>query len=339
MTGHTGFKGSWLLMWLAELGAEVTGLSLPPEAPSLFDDLGLARACRHVEVDVRDYSAVAREVTAARPEVVFHLAAQALVRRGYADPAATFTTNVLGTTHVLEALRAVGPRAIVVVTSDKCYAPRQGGRPHVETDPLGGDDPYSASKAACEHVAAAYRFSFFSAAGCLLATVRAGNVIGGGDWSMDRLVPDAMRALIAREPVAVRNGAWVRPWQHVIEPLAGYLTVGAHLLREERAAATAWNFGPRGAATVRELIELVIACWGSGSWRDASDPAAPPETPALRLDVEKAGRELGWRPRWDLPAAIERTVAWYRARNDLADAASLRRLCVRHIAEYLEATG
>lgn len=323
LTGHTGFKGSWLATWLASLGAYVTGFALAAEDPSLFRAARVGEVCEGVIGDVRDAEAVSAVVDRAAPDIVFHLAAQAIVRAGYADPVGTFATNVSGTVHLLEALRVrQRPAAVVIVTSDKCYRPSE--RPHREDDPLGGEDPYSASKAACEIVVEAYRASFFPSAaldrhGVAVATARAGNVIGGGDWAADRIVPDVVRALIARSPVGVRNPDHVRPWQHVLEPLSGYLTLGAGLLGALPGVAAAevceaWNFAPRDDAdrTVREIVEGLLARWGSGSWtRDAASGVA--EVPYLRLDASKAAKRLGWSARWDTPETIARTVDWYKA--------------------------
>ena len=337
MTGHTGFKGAWLSSWLIDLGAEVTGLSLAPEDPSLFTDLSLAPELHDRQGDVRQLASVAAAFDAARPEVVFHLAAQALVRRAHTDPLGTFSTNVLGTAHVLDAVRSHDTvRAVVVVTSDKCYAPRPDGGPYGEDDALGGDEPYSASKAACEHVVAAYRRTHLGPRGVAIATARAGNVIGGGDRAADRLVPDAIRALESGRPVLVRNPSHLRPWQHVVEPLAGYLALGARLLAGAPVHG-AWNFGPqrRDEVTVRALVELVIAAWGQGSWQALPDPGGPAETSTLRLRIDKAERELNWVPRWEVARAVGATVDWYRAQSRGGTAGELRALCRAQIAEYL----
>jgi CDP-glucose 4,6-dehydratase len=350
VTGHTGFKGAWLTLWLARLGARVTGFALPPPTrPSLFEAAAVRGSCEHVEGDVRDGTALEATVRRCAPEIVFHLAAQALVRRSYEDPVETIETNVLGTARLLEALRSTRTRcAVVVVTSDKCYENRETDRPYEETDPLGGHDPYSASKGAAELVVTSWRRSFFPPErlwehGVALATARAGNVIGGGDWSPDRLVPDAIRALAAGDPVLVRNPASVRPWQHVLEPLGGYLQLGAALARAGAAdasrLASAWNFGPRpeDARPVRDLTDALVAAWGTGSWRQAPSRVEVHEAKLLRLDVEKARRELGWAPRWRLKDAVQRTAEWYRAWNAGATAAELSELCVRQIAEIVEA--
>jgi CDP-glucose 4,6-dehydratase len=349
MTGHTGFKGSWLALWLHKLGAQVFGYSLaPPTEPNNFELSGVrALLAAHHESDIRDAARLAQALNDAEPEVVFHLAAQALVREGYARPRETFDTNVLGTANLLEAVRMRRkPCVAIVVTSDKCYAPDGGGPAgHRETDPLGGEDPYSASKAAAEHVVAAYRRAFFPPEGLArhgvkVASVRAGNVIGGGDWAKDRIVTDIVRSLAAQRPVPVRNPRAVRPWQHVLEPLGGYLTLAARMLASDDPHwPDAWNFGPRGAGDVPvvEVVNQIIAAWGAGTWQDVSDARQPPETAVLRLSIEKAVRELGWSPRWDLREAVRRTAAWYRAYYE-NPGADMRPACLDDIAAY-EAAG
>ena len=299
VTGHTGFKGAWLAEWLLTLGAEVTGYALnPPTEPSLFAALDLGARLKHVVADVRDRDRLVAEVQAAQPSVIFHLAAQPLVLRAYAQPHETFETNVMGTVNVLEAGRACSSvRAVVVVTSDKCYQNHEDDRPFSETDAMGGHDPYSASKGCAELVTAAYRDSFF-ADGAAVASARAGNVIGGGDWAADRIIPDSVRALAAGEPIVVRNPDAVRPWQHVLEPLAGYLWLGARMLREGRRYEGAWNFGGE---------------WGTGSWVTAGTKGPKPrEAHRLSLDSAKARQQLGWAPAWDAQTAVRRTASWYR---------------------------
>ena len=327
VTGHTGFKGAWLTLWLESLGASVTGVSLePPSSPSLHALVGAADSS---PVDVRDAGAVADVVRAAAPSVVFHLAAQPLVRRSYAEPAETFAVNVQGTAHVLDAVRAVGGvDAIVVVTSDKCYEPHDGEFGHRETDPLGGRDPYSASKAAAEVVCAAYRSSF----SLPLATARAGNVIGGGDWGADRLLPDVMAAALDGSAVELRSPGAVRPWQHVLNPLAGYLVL-AQAVAADRSFADAWNFGPDvgDALTVRALVERIATLWGR-EIAIASQPGEhPAETATLRLDSTRARVRLGWRPLWDLDEGLHAIVEWYRAYERDAD---LREVTLAQIAAY-----
>ena len=333
VTGHTGFKGSWLALWLQELGAEVAGIALaPPTEPSLYEAARVGDGVDSREADVRDREAVERAMRELRPELVVHMAAQPLVRRSFADPLGTYDTNVMGTANVLAGTGAAGARAVVVVTSDKCYAPRPDGRPCREDDPLGGSDPYSTSKACAEFVAAAWRESF-GAGGPAVATVRAGNVIGGGDWAEDRLVPDAMRAAIDGRPLVVRNPDAVRPWQHVLNPLSGYLAVAERLLEGDATAAEAWNFGPDPGddLPVRAVADSIAALWGEGlEWRAESD-GGPPETRVLRLDSSKARERLGWSPRWDLDRALAATVDWFRARRDGADA---REATAAQIAEF-----
>jgi CDP-glucose 4,6-dehydratase len=343
VTGHTGFKGSWLVMLLQRAGAHVTGYSLaPPTNPSLFDAAAVRELVEsHHEADIRDTARLAAAVKAAQPDVVMHLAAQPLVRLSHRDPLETFSTNVVGTASVLDAVRHAGkPCVLIVVTSDKCYEPHDDGRPHDESDPMGGRDPYSASKGAAELVAAAYRRSFFSPDrlaehGVQLATVRAGNVIGGGDWAEDRIVTDIVRHLVAGKPVPVRNPAAIRPWQHVLEPLSGYLALADAMLRQpDPRWCTGWNFGPAAGTdvTVRELAEIFIDAWGSGSWQDVHDPRAPLETHVLRLAIDKAVADLPWRPRLDAPEAIRRTAAWFRAFASAPTDA--RSLCMADIDRY-----
>ena len=322
ITGHTGFKGSWLSYWLTQLGAEVTGYALePPTVPSLFEALTLIDLVHHVVADVRDADRLAAAVCAARPEVVFHLAAQPLVRESYAEPQLTFDTNVMGTVNLLEAVRACDSvAAVVVITSDKCYRNLEDGRPFVEEDAMGGRDPYSASKGCAELVTAAYAASFFAGDGAAVATARAGNVIGGGDWAADRIVPDCVRALTECLPIVVRNPDAVRPWQHVVEPLAGYLLLGGSLLADGHASEGAWNFGPaigEGTLTVRWVVERFIREWGSGSWATPRGGAAQPhEAGYLSLDSAKAASGLGWAPVLDAPEAVRRTAAWYRGHHE-----------------------
>lgn len=339
LTGHTGFKGAWLALWLARLGALVTGYALaPPTRPNLFETAGVAGTLTHVLGDVRDRDALARALKAAAPEIVFHLAAQSLVRESYRTPVETVATNVMGTVHLLEAARqAPSVRAAVVVTSDKCYANHDPLRPCVESDPLGGRDPYSGSKACAEALTAAWRDAFFGN-GPAIASARAGNVIGGGDWAEDRLLPDAVRAFAAGQALRVRSPGATRPWQHVLDPLAGYLLLAEKLAQEGSAYATAWNFGPaaEGAATVERVATLACAQWGAGArWeRDASPQ--PYEAPLLALDAGKARQTLGWRPRLALEVAVGWTIAWYRAAPDGAGA---RVQCERQLDEYAALAG
>ena len=333
VTGHTGFKGGWLSLWLADLGAQVHGYALaPPTQPNLFEVAGVARALTSdTRADLADLAALTATMARVRPEVVFHLAAQPLVSVGYGDPLGTIATNVTGTAHLLEAIRAVDSvRAVVVVATDKVYQNPESGTPFAEDDPLGGRDPYSASKAAAEIVVAAYRASFFGEGRhpARIASVRAGNVIGGGDWAADRLVPDCMRAFAAGEPVRLRRPDAVRPWQHVLEPLSGYLILAARLLGDGgENLVRAWNFGPDPAddASVGDVARRVAALWGSDARVVEGSDAPAPEAGLLRLDSSLARSELGWAPRWSLQRALEQTVAWQQAwrRGDDMRAASL----------------
>jgi CDP-glucose 4,6-dehydratase len=350
VTGHTGFKGSWLCEWLLGLGAEVTGYSLqPPTQPALFEQLGLAARLRHIVGDIRDLSGLSRASTEARPDFVFHLAAQPLVRDSYASPVETFAVNLMGTVHLLEALRSVShPCTAVFVTTDKCYENREWIYGYREEDPLGGYDPYSASKATAELAIASYRRSFFQSHPVRIASARAGNVIGGGDWAVDRIVPDCIRALEQRKPIAVRNPKATRPWQHVLEPLSGYLWLGACLAgaqgtegggrktedRRQRSEVgsqrsserlstinhplsasldSAFNFGPghESNRTVAELVTEVLKHW-PGQWQDRSDPKAVHEANLLQLATDKAHALLRWAPVWAFPESIAQTVQWYR---------------------------
>lgn len=318
LTGHTGFKGSWLATWLTLLGAEVTGYALPPEHEDAhFHLLGLRSRLRHIEADIRDDRRLQEALESAAPDFVFHLAAQPLVRRSYVEPKATFDTNVGGSVNVLEAVRNVPTvRVLLYITSDKCYghAPKPGG--YREDDPMGSGDPYSTSKACAELVFSSYQSSFFNHRdGFAAASVRAGNVIGGGDWSEDRIVPDCIRALRARQPIVIRNPHAVRPWQHVLEAVGGYLLLASRLYGEGRKFQGAWNFGPdlESHRPVQDLVQTVIQDWGSGSMTIANPELQRfTEAPALYLNCDKARDELGWHPAWNFAGAIGRTVHWYR---------------------------
>ena len=323
LTGHTGFKGSWMALWLSALGARVTGLSVDvPTEPSLFRLARLHELIEWTQADVRDPEVVRAAVARTRPEIVIHMAAQSLVRRSYADPRATYETNVMGTVNLLDAVRqAVDVRVLVNVTSDKCYENRESGRGYREDDAMGGDDPYSSSKGAAELVTSAYRRSFFSKSGdAAIASVRAGNVIGGGDWGEDRLVPDLMRAVLAGLPLGVRNPTAVRPWQHVLNPLSGYLVL-AQALWEDRALATGWNFGPGDddMQPVAWLVERIAERWPGGVRSEIDPGPHPHEAHSLRLDSSRARERLGWRPHWDLANGIDAVVEWYAAYADGAD--------------------
>ena len=328
VTGHTGFKGAWLSLWLETLGAKVLGLALEaPTDPSLFVLARVAKSLDHRIGDVRDLAVVQATLAGFQPEVVFHLAAQSLVRAGYAAPVETFATNVMGTVNLLEAVRQTGHvGATLIVTSDKCYEEIDGRRAYRETDPVGGHDPYSASKGCVELAAAAYGRAFLSAAGLPIGTLRAGNVIGGGDWAEDRLVVDLMRSFLAGEAAVIRSPNSIRPWQHVLEPLAGYLLAAEQLWRQRPLSPQAWNFGPdeRDAVPVRDIADRLVRLWGKGAeYRVQDNHGAPREAPTLRLDASRARKELGWRPRWRLGDALVRTVEWYKQYAEGGDARAL----------------
>lgn len=345
VTGHTGFKGSWLTLWLAHLGARVTGYSLaPPTTPSNFEVSAVRDVlAEHYEDDIRNIDALRAALRSARPEIVLHLAAQSLVRQGYSAPYETFDVNVMGTIALLDAVREMGSQcAVVVVTSDKCYDNRGQAEGFCEGDPLGGHDPYSASKGAAELATAAYRDSFFppdqiGRHGITLASARAGNVIGGGDWAPNRIVTDIILSLVGEKPIPVRNPHSVRPWQHVLEPLSGYLSLAASLMGSDAAPQFCgpWNFGPNPdeELTVAQLVEAACAAWGSGSWKDVSNADQPPEETVLRLSSDQATRALGWKPRWQTSEAVMRTVAWYRRYYDGPEP-SMRNTCIDEIDAY-----
>ena len=344
LTGHTGFKGSWLSLWLARLGAQVTGFALAPDNPGLFATADVARDMRHILGDVRDADAIAALVREVEPDFVFHMAAQPLVLESYRAPVDTFATNVTGSINVMEAVRkAARPATVVMVTTDKVYRNREWSFAYREDDALGGHDPYSASKAAMEIAIASWRDSFFSPAkladhGVRIASARAGNVIGGGDWSENRIVPDLARALAAGRPAGLRNPNSLRPWEHVLEPLAGYLWLGAELAGNggERFAS-AWNFGP-AATDVRSVGELAGAmarAWGTEGWVDAANRDAVHEAGLLKLGIDKAVGELGWRPVWGFEQLVERTAGWYRA--VLHDPAAAREATEADLDAYVAA--
>ena len=334
VTGHTGFKGAWLALWLQRLGADVTGIALAPNTtPSIFDLARVAGGMNSNFCDIRDAAALVALLRAARPDLVFHLAAQPLVRASYREPLATFGTNVMGTAHLLEALRGLdGVRVAVMVTTDKVYRNNEGHYPFREDDALGGHDPYSASKAASEIIISSYRDSFLAEQGVAVASARAGNVIGGGDWSQDRLIPDAVRAWQAAQPLVIRSPGAIRPWQHVLDPLAGYMSL-AQKLFEQPALAGAYNFGPQTdqAATVRDVVELACSAYGSGVTSYENNSNGPHEAGWLALEVAKARVTLGVAPHWSLTEAVNRTMAWYRAQHEGADA---RALCETEIGAY-----
>ena len=317
LTGHTGFKGAWLSIWLQTLGAEVAGLSNGvPTKPSLYELARVGDAMERDFIDdVRDFEAVAGAITRARPEIVIHMAAQSLVRRSFVDPRETYETNVMGTVNVFEAVRVTGDARVVInVTSDKCYENREWEWGYREDEAMGGVDPYSSSKGCAELVTSSFRRAFFEPDGPRLASARAGNVIGGGDWSEDRLLPDLMRAALSGEPLRVRNPNAIRPWQHVLNPLSGYLVL-AQALWESPEYATAWNFGPADdeARPVGWLVERVGRLWPGDLRWDRNEEVQPHEARSLRVDSSRARAQLGWRPTWDLDEALDRIVAWYQA--------------------------
>ena len=335
LTGHTGFKGSWLSLWLQSMGAQLRGVALaPPTTPSLFDEAHVAANMEHRIADIRDSAAVRSQLQDFRPEIVIHMAAQSLVRLSYQQPIETYATNVMGTVHVLEAARQTGcVRAIVNVTTDKCYENVERAAGYREEEPMGGHDPYSSSKGCAELVSSAWRRSFLRDAGIALATARAGNVIGGGDWASDRLVPDILRALESGQPVLIRNPDAVRPWQHVLEPLSGYLVLAQCLFEAGQAYAEGWNFGPSeaDARPVRWIVERLCMAWGSDARWNLQAGDHPHEAGYLKLDISKARGRLKWAPRWDLEAALRRIAKWHRAWGQGED---VRALCISQISEY-----
>ncbi len=340
LTGHTGFKGSWLSLWLQQLGAHVHGFALPaPSQPSLFDVAQVGNGMDSTLGDIRDAAAVRSAMQAARPDIVIHMAAQALVRYSYAHPVETYATNVMGLVHVFEAVRATpGVRAVVNVTSDKCYENKEWPWGYRENEPMGGYDPYSNSKGCAELITSAYRNSYFNPAayaehGIALGSGRAGNVIGGGDWAEDRLIPDMVRAIAAGIPVQIRSPHAIRPWQHVLEPLSGYLTLAEHLVEHGAAYAEGFNFGPHDADArpVEWIIGRLCDSWGDGAAWQLDAAPQPHEATYLKLDCSKAKSRLGWQPRWNLAHTIDQIVAWHKAH---ADGADMRALTLAQISEY-----
>ena len=340
LTGHTGFKGGWLSLWLQQLGAEVTGYALEaPTTPSLFEVAGVAGGMRSIIGDVRDGEALKRAMAEARPEIVIHMAAQPLVRYSYVNPVETYATNVMGVVNLLEAVRATpGVRSVVNVTSDKCYENREWPWGYRENEAMGGYDPYSNSKGCAELVTAGYRSSFFNAEkyaehGIALGSGRAGNVIGGGDWALDRLIPDMLRAIGAGHPVMIRNPHSIRPWQHVLEPLSGYLTLAEKLYTEGPVHAEGWNFGPHDidAKPVEWIIERMTQEWGAGASWQLDGQNHPHEATYLKLDCSKARGQLGWHPRWDIGQTIAKIVEWHKA-ND--QGANMREFTLAQITTY-----
>jgi CDP-glucose 4,6-dehydratase len=330
LTGHTGFKGSWMGAWLTQLGARVTGFSLAPETtPSHFELL--PKEYESLKGDIRDLDALKAALRRTNPEIVFHLAAQSLVRASYADPVGTYATNVMGTLHVLESIRQVpSVRAALMVTSDKCYENRETMRPYVESDPVGGHDPYSSSKGCSEILTSSMRRSFFTDSPCLVASVRAGNVIGGGDWATDRLIPDCIRAWTKGEIVRIRNPHAIRPWQHVLDPLCGYLQLAEALFSGRRAFAKGWNFGPAldSAWPVETIIGAVKTRLPAFDF--IVEPSREHEANLLTLNSAQAQRELGWKPRWEIETAVEKTLEWYAAHRDSGAV-----LTTKQIREYV----
>ena len=337
LTGHTGFKGSWLSLWLESLGARVKGYALePPTVPALFTVARVAEGMESQIADVRDLPSLQASMAAFKPDIVIHMAAQPLVRLSYREPVETYATNVMGTAHVLESARHVDTaRCIVCVTSDKCYENQERDRGYAEDEPMGGHDPYSSSKGCAELLISAYRRSFFNAnEGPAVASARAGNVIGGGDWADERLIPDILRSFDEFAPVLIRNPQAVRPWQHVLEPLSGYLTLAEALWRGGQEFAEGWNFGPRHADAwpVQQIVECMVQRWGEGASWELDGQEHPHEAGFLRLDCSKARARLKWTPRWDLDVALARTVEWHR---DWLQRKDMRAACLKEIADYI----
>ena len=337
LTGHTGFKGSWLSLWLQLMGADVKGYSLgPPTTPALFNEACVAKGMQSQVGDIRDAETLRISMTGFNPDIVIHMAAQPLVRLSYREPIETYSTNVMGSLHVLEAARqCANLRAIVNVTTDKCYENREWEWGYRENEPMGGHDPYSNSKGCVELITSAYRNSFFNnPQGAALASARAGNVIGGGGWAEDRLIPDILRAFSSNRPVVIRNPQATRPWQHVLEPLSGYLVLTQNLWTGGSRFAEGWNFGPKDedAKPVEWILNRMVATWGpSASWRLDSDPQ-PHEARYLKLDISKARSRLGWSPSWNLETALGRIVNWHRAWLAHED---IRSICVDEISAYM----
>lgn len=340
VTGHTGFKGSWLCLWLQELGAELCGIALdPPTSPSLFEIAKIQTCMRHEAVDIRDLDKITGIVNQFKPEVIFHMAAQPLVRHSYLQPIETYSTNIMGTINVFEAARASGTvRSIVNVTTDKCYENKEWAWGYRENEPMGGDDPYSSSKGCAELISHAYRQSFFTNSGIGLATARAGNVIGGGDWAHDRLVPDILRSLQLGCPVSVRNPSAVRPWQHVLEPLGGYLILAEKLYNDPKSVSEGWNFGPKDedSKTVEWIVSNLCHAWGKHAPWERQSGDHPHEAVHLKLDISKAKQRLNWLPRWDLEVALKKIVSWQKSWLSGDD---MRKVTLGQIREYRKIQG
>ncbi len=338
LTGHTGFKGGWLALWLQQLGAKVTGYSLsPPTEPSLFEVASVADGMTSLTGDIRDGEALRKAIINSEPEIVFHLAAQPLVRRSYREPLETYSTNVMGSVHLLEAVRQTqSVQAVVNITSDKCYENHEWVWGYRENDPMGGFDPYSSSKGCAELVSTAYRNSFLQEKGIALATARAGNVIGGGDWGEDRLLPDIFRAIATNEAVRIRHPEAIRPWQHVLEPLGGYLLLAQRLCEEGTRFAEGWNFGPSDtdAKSVRWIVEQITQGWGDGTSWTLDEGDHPHEAHYLKLDCSKARQQLGWQPKLSLAEALEISVSWQR---HYLDGSAMREVTLQQITDYRNA--
>ena len=340
VTGHTGFKGSWLCLWLHSLGAEVTGYALnPPTEPSLFELCKLHKFITSIIADIKDGESLSKAVFSANPEIIIHMAAQPLVRESYKNPVETYTTNVMGTVNVFEAVRQCkSTKSIVNVTTDKCYKNKEWPWGYRENEPMGGYDPYSSSKGCSELVTSAYRNSFFNLKdydnhGVGLASARAGNVIGGGDWAVDRLIPDCVRSLLMGEKIIIRNPNAIRPWQHVLEPLSGYLVLAQKLYKNGPRYAEGWNFGPddNDAKPVEWIVKKMCAKWGQNSSYEIDEGEHPHEAHYLKLDCSKAKSELGWYPKWNLEHAIDKIIEWTQAYKENKD---LKELCLNQIEEY-----
>lgn len=341
LTGHTGFKGSWLSLWLNSMGAKVTGYALAPNtAPNLYDVLDISTSIEKSHIaDIRDLITLQRVIVEAKPDIVIHMAAQPLVRYSYAHPVETYATNVMGAVHLLESLRAINTvRATVIVTTDKCYENTERLEGYRESEPMGGHDPYSNSKGCAELVTAAYRQSYFPESKFLehrhaIASARAGNVIGGGDWSEDRLIPDAIKAFENHRILSVRNPLATRPWQHVLEPLSGYLVLAQALYQNGQQYMGAWNFGPRDedAKSVKEVVDLLISKWGSAAVWEQDAGSYPHEANSLKLNISKAYEQLGWSPKWSLDIAIDHIASWQRAYQNKQD---MKAISLSHIQTY-----
>lgn len=339
LTGHTGFKGGWTSLWLQSLEAKVCGLALPaPTTPALFEVARVSESMDHRLVDIRDFQSVNAVLEEIQPEIVLHMAAQPLVRLSYEQPIETYATNVMGTVHVLEAARCCpSVRAIVNITTDKCYENKEWVWGYREDEPMGGHDPYSSSKGCAELVSAAYRKSFLKDAGIAMATVRAGNVIGGGDWALDRLIPDVLRALQSNQPVQIRNPHATRPWQHVLEPISGYLVLAERLFNTGQQDAEGWNFGPReeDAKPVQWIVERLCEDWGQGASWELQPGHHPHEAGYLKLDISKARHRLGWVPRWPLDVALQKITDWHQAWLAGQD---MKTFCLQQIHDYHTST-